>query len=460
MKTIFLSHRLKWLLVSLIFLSTHLFTAYQGYAYLNSGVIGGLHLDASAKDWAKATIPGDCGIYLRVATNVAEGRGLIDISGSENAPIYVPFTFWAPGTPWIFGQYLKLTHSTTALSIYIFAMLSQIISGAILIATLALFTQNLAPLILASFFSGWVPPLQTFIYSAYVSSSEVATMIPQALFFFFLAKSFIALWSKSIRSKTVIFYFGITGLTLGICSIIRDSYFQFAEFLAIAIVALVILRKGRIGISRALVASSSLLFCAWIVRVPVLLWNLQREGVKTAYVSGSAGNIWRYGVWEKHNLVDWQYTSGIGWGDYLSPETGIKMREAFDRGQLTASLGLKELAKAISRKPADALLFKVKRWPVLWLGTVEWPHSQMTLVSVYCAAFYFLFLFYLGMCWKNKTWPLEITYLYALFLFIVSFIIHQEFRYTYPVWATLSIVPSLLILEITKLWKLREIKNC
>jgi len=178
------------------------------------------------------------------------------------------------------------------------------------------------------------------------------------------------------------------------------------------------------------------------MRQPVKYWNKHRAGI--AEVAMTDNSLWRHVIWSKTDSVNWYYTSGIGLGHTLDPEAASRVEKAFADGHGTPWMSFKELMIAVIKNPLKALDFKIKRLPVLFLGTVEWPNSTLSLISGWCIAFYLLLFTYLILCVIKKTWPAEILYLYFCFLLASSVLIHFEFRYSFPCWLTLNLVPGYL----------------
>ena len=444
----------KWLLIGAVLVAAH--TSSALYAYLRQPSAGfhdtfmqldlpklGYH--SSFDDWEQATPGSDSANYLHVARNFADGHGVTSLNRDASPPKYEPFVFWGPGTPVVFGLWLKLTGGQTAMSLFVFAVLSQLIFGGIVVATAALFTRNTFALCLTALLTGCCPPLLNFFYGVFVSNSEIVNLIPLASMYFALAKGFLAYRDPAARWWTYAAWFAAAGVAIGAGSLVRDSLATFSVFLALYFLAGAVRSWSKPGFRRAAIAAACVVGATQVTRLPVEFWNKSR--VYKFFVSSSTKvAIWQSSLWSKYDAANWYDSAGIGFGEVLDPEEAKRVNEYFAKGaKLPQVYSAWELALAIGSHPLEALEFKAARLPVIWLGTDRWPRFQWTLISVWCVGAYALLGIYLAArWWSGKRIP-EILYLYAIFLCCALPLIHYEFRYSLPVWNVLLLVPGLLV---------------
>ena len=444
----------KWLLIVAVLFAAHASSALYAYLrqqptafhdYFMQMDFPKLGYHSSFDDWEKSTAGSDSASYLHVARNWADGHGVTSLNREAKPPTYEPFIFWGPGTLVVFGLWLKLFGGQTAMSLFVFAVLSQLIFGGIVVATAAIFTRNTFALCLTALLSGCSPPLVNFFYGIFVSSSEVVSLIPVAAMYFTLAKGFIAYRDANARWWTYGSWFAAAGVAIGAGSLVRDSLAQFSFFLAIYFAAGAVRSWSKPGFRRAAIAAVCVVAATQVTRLPVEFWNKARVG-KFFVSSSTKVAIWQLSLWAKHDAANWYDSAGIGFGEVLDPEAAQRVNDYFAKGgKLPQVYSAWELALAIASHPLQAIEFKAARLPVLWLGTDRWPRFQWTLMSVWCVGAYALLGIYLAVrWWSGKRIP-EIVYLYALFLCCVLPLIHYEFRYSLPVWNVLLLVPGLLV---------------
>ena len=149
--------------------------------------------------------------------------------------------------------------------------------------------------------------------------------------------------------------------------------------------------------------------------------------------------------------VEWFQSSGIGFGQYLDAEAAFRVEDYFKSGRANPELySLGQLAQAIANRPGDAIVFKIERLPVLWLGTDRWPNAQWRLTQVWCVGFYLMLIALIVMRMRRRQYVPELLYLYLALIVCASPLIHFEFRYTFPIWTTLMLVPGLLVATLTR----------
>jgi hypothetical protein len=444
----------KWLLVGSVLLAAHFGTAaYYAHRYA-SGVVRtpsrAMTLDLTFDEWAQGAAGADSTVYLEVARNVAAGRGVVWQTPGTDPPQTEPFDFWGPGAPAVFGGWLKLVGGQTMFTFFAFAVAAQLFFGVMAVATAALYTRNTCALALTAFCTGFCPPLQEWYYGVHLTSSEIAALPALGLLFFALSKAFLAYrgapagWQFRQIPVRVWLWFGMAGLLIGLYSLTRDPGRVLAWFLALFVIG----RAAALDRRRlATAAAAGLLLVAgtYLVRYPVQIWNKARSG-RSTICQASDGSIWRYGLWMKHDQYDWYDSCGIGFGEYLDPDSASRVEQRFASGAPRPALySLGQLVQAIARRPADALAFKAARLPVLFLATDRWPRSRLRLESVWCIAFYAMLFAAIGWrLWRRLPIP-EPLYVYLLFILCASVFIHFEFRYTFTAWNTLVLVPGLLV---------------
>ena len=403
----------RWSLVALALLATHGLSAWHYAARYQSGGVAPhstpLRLDLAPEEWAKRLGGLDSAVYLRAAENFAAGRGVSTTVTNDGATHDVPFLYWAPGAPVVFGTCLKLFGSDTMWPIFWFAAVAQLLFGAIAIATVSLWTRNLPALLLVAFCSGFCPPLQEWFYGVCLASSEIVALVPTSAAIFALAKGFAAYWQTHgsfwaiARRWRVAAWFALCGVLLGLNSLVRDSAAVMATFVALFLIGrALVLDRRRLAL--AICAAAMVLAGDEITRLPVKLWNRDRVGAFTVSIVGSTG-VWYYSNWLQHDACDWFVTSGIGMGEYLDPAAAKRMEARLhDNKRYLAFFSTMELARAVWKRPLDAIAFKAVRLPVLWLGTTDmWPRLHWGLVPIWCAAFYgSLAAFVVVQIWRSR----------------------------------------------------------
>jgi hypothetical protein len=452
----------KWLAIGGVLLATHLASAWI-YAdrYARGTVatpLGTMSLDLSFDQWSRAAAGSDSTVYLEVARNFANGKGVVWQVPNSDPPRSEPFYFWGPGTPVVLGAWLTLGGGQTMRTFFVFSVLCQIFFGAMAIATIALYTRRTPALLLTAFCSGFCPPLQERFFGVDLTSSEVVGLVPFSLLFFALSKAFIAYRSAPADSwrqwlsrvswreglpRQMVFWFALSGVFLGWYSLTRDPGRVFTWFVGTFIVArALVVDRGRL--LPAMVAAMLLVAGTYAVRYPVQLWNKARSG-RSTICGTSDGCIWRYGLWSKHDQFAWYESVGMGFGEYLDPDAARRVEGYYQQDKPQATFySLYELARAIAKRPADALAFKVARLPVLWLDTDMWPRSQWRLEAKWCVLFYLALAAFIAVrVWRRQYIP-EPLYLYVLLVCCSMPFIHFEFRYTFPAWHTLVLGPGLL----------------
>ena len=262
------------------------------------------------------------------------------------------------------------------------------------------------------------------------------------MMFFALSKASQQWNFEKPRFSSVVIWSTSAGMWLGISSLVRDSLSLFALFTAIVLLMQTRLRNRR-AIGIALASGCTFLFATEAVRFPVKLWNLSRIKIATIATS-SEGAIWRAGLWSKHDAYPWYLKAGIGLGEYLDPEAAKRVEEYYEsRKPSPAWYSFTQLVQAVWKHPLEALKFKFSRLPALWLNQPDWAPSEFGWVTAWCLAFYAGFLIYF-VIQRSAGRPIPASlYLYLLFLTCSSALIHFEFRYMFPVWQMLVVLPAI-----------------
>ncbi len=412
--------------------------------YHQREVIAGVDLSTSLENFSERLGQADSSIYLRVAINFSKGLGVVDYCKECKPPHYIPFYFWGPGTPEYFGSWLALTRGETVKSLFVLFWLSYFIAAGIFLFIAYKLHSDLVPRLIAAVCIAFCPPLFAFLKGAGLASSELACIAPLALMIFCLVMAFEKIKIAGDK-KLVYFWFGLLGLSIGFLSLIRESHLPFANFIFVFLIISAVLK--RYSFKKAFLSGVLVVAFAQLTILPVKIWNQDRLG--QFYVSSSSvGNIWRYGIWSKHDAVDWYFTSGIGVGEYLDPQAAEAVEKYYQTGNTDSLFSIKKFAKAILNRPIDFVLYKLKRLPVLFLGTREYPNLELTSLVVWNTGFYTFFIAYLLLSWKKKSPIPEFIYLYFLFISCAAFIIHFEYRYTEGIWLSFFLLPSLLYQQI------------
>ena len=478
------------MIVGVVLVATHAASAvYYAHRYA-SGVVQTpsrpMTLDLTPEQWAQAAHGADSTAYLEVAGNVASGKGVVWKVANGTPPREEPFIFWGPGAPVVLGWWLKLVGGQTMFTFFMFAVVAQLVAGALAVATAAQWTRSTIALSLVAFGSGCCPPLQEWFYGIHLTSSEIVALPMLALLFFVLSKAFsawadggtggrsesggrskpsgivarsTAFWRRYVPdglSRQAWLWFGLTGVLIGCTSLTRDCVRVFAWFIAVFVIARAVAFDRR-RLKAALVVSAVLLAGEYAIRYPVQAWNRHRSGRSTICQS-SEGCVWRYGLWFKHDEFDWYESAGIGFGEYLDPDAATRVGAYYKSGAPAADFySMAQLAQAVWKRPVDALAFKAARLPVLWLGTDRWPRMEARLVSVWCVAMYAVLAVFIAVQIRRRRAIPEVLYLYMLLLMCASPVMHFEFRYTFPVWNTLVLTPGLLAATLIRDgWRLRR----
>ncbi len=471
----------KWLIVIGVLVATHLASAAYYYEAFASGTVregpaGALTLELKTDEWIRIAFARDPTTYLRAAENVAAGQGMtIRVPGS-NPPRIEPFYYWGPGAPFVYGWWLRLFGDGTMRPLFGFAVLSQLASGAIAVATAALWTRSTAALVLTAFFTGCCPPLQNWFYSSNLPSSELVGLLPLSAMTYVLSKAFIAFraaeaptW-RSASSRPVWLWFAAAGLLIGLHSLVRDSGNVFALFVAAFLVGRAMLvDRRRMALAGA--AALVMMTATQAVRFPVERWNQARIGHPIVSSSGAVA-IWRYSLWVAPNrqgiheiiaariddpsaaAIDWferdLYESciaaGFGFGQSLDPRAAERVESHYRAGRPSAALfSLGQFIQAVICRPAEAIAFKAKRLPVLWLGAGMWPDGAFGFAALWCVGAYGLLIVYIVVQRRRRRRIPEPLYLYFALIVCAMPLIHFEFRYTFPVWNGLVLAPGLLL---------------
>ena len=317
------------------------------------------------------------------------------------------------------------------------------------VATAAIWTRNTLALAVTACATGICPPFRDFFYGPYLTSSEIVSLPVLAVTFFALAKGFSAyraaegsFWRIGLNWP-VWRWFVVAGGLIGLQSLVRDSGQVFATFVAVFLVGRSILVDRR-RLPLALIAAVLMVGATVQVRRPVRRWNEKRIGQKVVSTSGEA-SIWRIGLWVRHDMCPWYGEVGLGFGEYLDPDAPARVEKYYVEKRPSPVLySLGQLLQAIAKHPGAALAFKASHLPLLWLDTT-WPDVQIGLITCWCLAFYSLLAVYGVVRWRQRRPVPEVLYLYILMLLAATPLMHFEFRYTFPVWNTLVLVPGLLI---------------
>ena len=184
-----------WLIVASALLSAHFLSAwYYAAAYEQGGVTyrsATLTLDMTPDQWCRILDGRDAAYYLRAGQNIAAGRGVVIGDPASATPHYVPFTYWGPEAPAAIGVWLKIFGGRTMWSIFFLS------------ADCSSFSEFLRlPLPRFGFAVRWrscdrastgiCPPLQNWFYRENLTSSEIVSLVPLALFVFVFARAMIA----------------------------------------------------------------------------------------------------------------------------------------------------------------------------------------------------------------------------------------------------------------------------
>ncbi len=474
---------LKWSLIAAVLLAAHGCTAWwSARRFAWEGVqtaAGPLKLDMTPVEWSRHEPQADPTIYLNVARNLAAGRGLVEQVPGSDPPRYEQFNRWGPGTPAVLGGWLWLTGGRTMWTFFWFSAVSQLLFGALAVATASIWTRSTLALATVAFCTGYCLPLRDFFYGTELTSAEIVALPITAAAIFALAKALKAYrdspvgnalrgvpvlesaqgdrnategvpYSRNSRRsawRKIALWFFAAGLLVGMASLCRDCLKVFAVFTATSLVARAALTDRRRLAATAGVAAL-LIAGVYAVRYPVQFWNRERTG-RSVICLTSEGCIFRYGLWFQHDAQPWYDGPGIGYGEYLDPAAAERVEAYFQSGKPLADLySVGELLWAIARRPVDALSFKAERLPVLWLAAERWPATQWREAQVWCVGMYGLLAVYCGwQLWRRQPIP-EVLYLYLLLVVCATPLIHFEFRYTIPIWNTLVIAPGLLVASL------------
>jgi hypothetical protein len=449
-----------WLVVGIVLLSAHGATAwYYAARYENGRVFSGpnvLKLDMTPEEWAQALGGMDSAAYLRVAENFAAGNGVTSKSTDPASPHDEPFYYWGPGAPVAFGIWLKLVGRETMWPFFGFAVVAQLLFGMLSIATASIWTRNTWALATVAICTGFCPPLQQLFYGPCLTSSEIVALVPLSAIVFALSKAFAAyhrtegtFWGNALHWR-VWLWFALAGFFIGLNSLVRDSAEVLATFVVVFMVGRAVLFDRR-RLALAACAALILFESVNVVRYPVKHWNKHRIGVRVVSTGVSWG-VWYNDIWSRHDKFAWYVPCGIGCGEYLNPAAAQRVEAYFAEKKPHPELySLGQLAQAAWKRPLDAVAFKVVRLPVLWLGTTDmWPRLHWGLVPIWCIAFYGSFALFCGVQFRRGRRIPEELYIYLLMMVCASAMIHYEFRYTYPIWNSLVMVPGLLVATLSR----------
>ncbi|HZZ71987.1 MAG TPA: hypothetical protein VFE24_07020 [Pirellulales bacterium] len=441
----------KWLWIGAVLVATHLSSAFYAYLrqpsrsfheYAQQVDFPQLGFHSPLASWEDATAGSDSATNLQVAQNFAAGHGLSASSGTAAAP-YEPAQV-EPGAPFVLGLWLKVWGAKTAMSLFCFAVLAQLLCGAIVTATAALYIGNVWALCCTAVASGLCPPLLNHFYGISLASAEIVALIPLALMNFALARGFRLYRDADESWRRYGFWFALAGLTLGVSALIEEGLILFMLFLAVYLALGIVRYRTRIAFRRASLAGLTIAVVALGVKIPVELWRGAAAGASSTVAHGQA--YWQTALWAKHDAATRYDAAGIGFGEALDPAAAQTVNAYFEHGgNLPQLVSAWNLGLAVAKHPVQAFEYKAARLPVLWLGTSRWPQVRWSLVAKWCVGFYALLGVYLVLRLAARKRIPEIVYLYALFLLCAMPVIPFEFRYTIPVWVGLMLVPGLLI---------------
>jgi hypothetical protein len=470
----------KTLIVATVFLATHAATAvFYAHRYATGAVRDGLgetlSLEMTPQQWARATAVRDSAAYLRAAVNVAAGKGMtIDVPGAK-PPRTELFCYWGPGGPFVLGWWLRLTRGRTMFSLFMFAVVSEAAFGLLALATVALWTRSTVALALTACCTGFCPPLQTYFDGINLTASEVVGLLPLALMVFAMGKAFLAFRAAAppfwpaVRNWRALAWFAAAGVAIGLHSLVRDSGQVFALFGGMFLIGRGVL-FDRKRLVLAIASAAALIVATAVVRWPVQHWNQSRVGRAMVSSSGDVA-VWRYGLWMlpdrqgvrsfvastaidatpeqvawwEQDLYDWCVSAGFGMGRHLDAAAADRVEQYYlDAKPWPATYALGQFAMAVLQHPADAIRFKAERLPVLWLGAEKWPDMRIDFTSIWCLGFYLMLGLFVVTQFRRGGYVPEPIYLYLVLIVLASPLIHFEFRYTFPIWNGLVLVPGLL----------------
>lgn len=449
-----------WLIVGIGLVAAHaLSVCHYAARYENGDVHYGppsLTLDMTPDDWSKILAGRDADSYLRVGENIAAGRGVVISDPASRTPHYGRFTYWAPGAPFAFGVWLKLFGGRTMWSLFWFSAVIQLIFGILVLATAAIWTRSPLALLLIAISTGFCPPLQNWFYSENLTSSEIISLVPLALFVLVFARAMIAyhqaegtFWGMA-RQWRVAIWFILAGMLIGVNSLVRDSATILGTFTAAFVFGRSLLMDRR-RLALAACSAAMVMLGVAMAREPVKHWNNDRAGISVVS-TGVTWGLWRLSLWQPHDKFGWYTVTGVGLGEYLDPHAAARVDKYFNEKQPHPEwYSFKEFVHAVSMRPLDAIAFKAVRLPVLWLGTTDrWPNIVWGLTPIWCAAFYGMFALFCLIQWRRGRRVPEVLYLSLLMIACASVIVHYEFRYTFPVWNTLVMAPGLVVAVLSK----------
>ncbi len=363
----------KVMIVGTVLLATHAATAIHYANRYSSGIVRTasrrMTLDLTMDQWSEAIAGSDSTYYLEVARNVAAGRGVIWHIPKCVPPREEPFIYWGPGAPVVLGEWLRLVGGQTMFTFFMFAVVAQLIAGALAVATAALWTRGTVALSLVAFASGFCPPVQEWLYGFNLTSSEIVALPMLALTFLVLSKAFLAWANCGIGSQPEVagrlesvvpsksqgigvwraafwrllpdglnrrawLWFALAGVLIGCSSLTRDCIRVFAWFVAAFVIARAVAVDRR-RMKAAMTVAVVLLAGQYAIRYPVQMWNSHRAGRSTICQS-SEGAVWRYGLWFKHDQCDWYDSVGIGFGEYLDHDAAARVDAYYESGKLGA----------------------------------------------------------------------------------------------------------------------------
>ncbi|HZZ71927.1 MAG TPA: hypothetical protein VFE24_06710 [Pirellulales bacterium] len=446
----------RWWIPLVVLLLGNAVTAYLGQLRINRGqAVPGMTLDSTQDEWVFATKDyDDWSKYLHVAQNMVAGRGVVNrIEGTEPLQ-YQPFVSWAPGTSCVLAVWLLITGGTTMWTIFWFVVLAEFLFGVIALATAQLYTQRTSSLAICAFFAGFCPALADVFFSVRMTSSEITSLVPIGLAMYALSKAFLLKENPAASVKQIALWFLAAGVWLGLASLIRDFLGTFGTFVALfLVVQMAVANWRKLGV--ALLFAAAVVVPIESIRLPVKIWNQHRVG-QFVVSSWARDLIMRHELWDAHDQ-DKNYFKeifGVGFGAYLNPTVAAQVQKEFDDNQPWASVhSAYEFVRLVLRYPRRAFMYKLSRIPVMWFNTMQLPYTQFTFVSFWCLGMYGMFFWYLVWRWRSGQHIPETMYLYPLYLFLASFIIHSEFRYSFPCWHTWVIIPGLLWPKILATWQ-------
>ena len=403
---------------------------------------GSVRLNQSYSQWAIALNLTDTANYIKTGLGFAEGKGvsLKNISpASPDNKTYMAYYFQSPGTPVVIGVMVKLFGEHSVLP-YFFLIAAVHFMTALFACVLAsYYIEGDAYILGVGLLSLLCLPVLDFNFGLGLFSSEPLSKP-------FIGLSLIALsdcWKKLEKGTVSYRYLFLIALLFGgalaVASYFRGIYITFARFSFCVLAVAGLIKKGRRKQVLLFVIISMIALAA--IQYP---WQKRNKFYFREFtMAGSTyhGYSMWHDIWEsQRGTSKWGWNAAHGLGYYLAPEKSTEVLARLDSNKIEGSqYAMQCLLEAVMKKPWQAIQYKLQVYDTLWLGQrCNWYIYAWCLISMIT---FWVFLFLTRFRFMPGLW------LFPLFLFCISPIIHYEHRYSQPFFFFVTPIAAMYVLR-------------